>query len=338
MVAESYIIRGGVISLIVSFLLIGVAGMGLFFLLTRRVRAMAGTVREFERGNLKARVSEGSADEIGQLGRAFNDMATKVEAHMAAIQRADAMRRELVENVSHDLRSPLASMQGYLETILMKEPALGETERRRYLEIIHDNVMRLSTLVSELFELSRLETRQIEPNPEAFSLPELMQDVMMKFRPQALEKHITLRGKFPRDLPPAYGDIGMIERALSNLVDNALRYTPKGGRVQISLRRQPEAIQVRVEDNGIGIPGADLPHIFDRFYRVEKSRSRVSGGSGIGLAIAKRILEAHRQPISVHSTPGAGTVFRFSIPYASPAEKQPEIADDSTNAESVMIS
>ena len=319
MVAESYIIRNGMISLLLSFLLIGIVGMGLFFLLTRRVRAMAATVRAFERGDLKARVDAGSADEIGQLGHAFNDMAAKMEAHLAAIQRADTLRRELVENVSHDLRGPLASMQGYLETILMKGAELREAERHRYLEIIYDNVTRLGTLVSELFELSKLETRQIAPKPEPFSLAELVQDVLLKFRPMALEKHIRLRGTFPKHLPAALGDIGMIERALSNLVDNALRYTPNDGSVHLRLCPRPGAIEVNVEDNGIGIPEADLPHIFDRFYRVEKSRSRVSGGSGLGLAIAKQILDAHASPIHVDSTAGTGTRFRFRIPLCGSA-------------------
>jgi signal transduction histidine kinase len=314
MVEESYIIRNSVISLVATFLLIGIAGLIIFFLLTKRVRAMAAAVRAFEHGDYSERVPEKSADEIGQLAKAFNDMAERVEANLEAITRSDNLRRELVANVSHDLRSPLASVQGYLETVLMKDALLTRGERARFLEIIHANVLRLSTLVNELFELSRLEARQIQPQQEPFALSELVQDVIVKFQPQALERHITLSSSFPHDLPFVAGDIAMIERVLSNLIDNALRYTPRQGTVRVMLEPGDGTVTVRVADTGYGIPAEDLPHVFDRFYRVDKSRSRDSGGSGIGLAIVKRILEMHESDVVVESTSPSGTVFAFALP------------------------
>ena len=314
MVESSYIIRNSVISLVVTFVLLGVVGLIVFFVLTKRLRIMQAAVRAFERGEYGERVPESREDEIGQLGRALNDMAQRVEATLDEIQRSDKLRRELVANVSHDLRSPLASVQGYLETILLKDSQLNAEERERFLNIIHTNVVKLSTLVNELFELSRLEARQIEPKLEPISLGELVQDVVVKFQPQAKERRITLGASSPPDLAFVEADIGMIERVLSNLIENALRYTPEQGKVQVTLAAEDGYLKVRVSDTGYGIPPQDLPHVFDRFYRVDKSRSRNSGGSGIGLAIVKRILEMHESNIVVESTSPAGTVFAFRLP------------------------
>lgn len=318
MVENSYIIRNSVISLVVTFLALGVVGLIVFFLLTKRLRIMQAAVRAFERGEYGERVPESQADEIGQLGRAFNDMAQRVEANLDEIQRSDKLRRELVANVSHDLRSPLASVQGYLETILLKDPQLSAEERKRFLKIIHTNVVRLSTLVNELFELSRLEARQTEPHLEPISLGELVQDVVVKFQPQAKERRISLGASSPPVLAFVEADIGMIERVLSNLIENALRYTPEQGQVQVTLAAENGIVNVRVCDTGYGIPAQDLPHVFDRFYRVDKSRSRHSGGSGIGLAIVKRILEMHQSNIVVESSSPAGTVFAFQLPIIPP--------------------
>jgi signal transduction histidine kinase len=314
MVESSYIIRNSMISLAITFLVIGIVGLLIFFLLTKRLRTMLGVVRAFEHGDYGARLAEKPADEIGQLARAFNDMAARVESTLDEMRRSDQLRRELVANVSHDLRSPLASVQGYLETLLIKDANLPAAERRRFVEIIHNNVLRLGTLVSELFELSRLEAQQIRPALEPFALSELVQDVVVKLQPQAEERRVALSSSFPRDLPMVVADIGMIERVLTNLIDNALRYTPPQGRVEVSLAREGGQVGVRVRDTGQGIPPEELPHVFDRFYRVDKARSRESGGSGIGLAIVKHILDMHGSAIAVERSTPQGTVFAFALP------------------------
>ena len=314
MVESSYIIRNSIISLIVTFLLIGIVGLAIFFLLTKRLRTMFSVVRAFERGDYGKRLAEKPRDEIGQLSRAFNDMAAKVESTLEEMRRSDQLRRELVANVSHDLRSPLASVQGYLETLLIKDERLDAAERRRFVEIIHNNVQRLGTLVSELFELSRLEAQQIRPVREPFALSELVQDVVVKLQPQAQECGVALASALPRDLPFVWADIGMIERVLTNLIENALRYTPREGRVEVSLTRENGQVRVRVSDTGLGIPPEDVPHVFDRFYRVDKSRSRESGGAGIGLAIARHILEMHKSRVYVERSTPQGTVFAFTLP------------------------
>jgi len=236
-----------------------------------------------------------------------------VEGTLERLRQADRQRRELVANVSHDLRSPLASIQGYLETILMKDAQLPAEERRRFLEIIHTGVLRLGALVNELFELSKLEAEGARPALEPFPLSELVQDVVMKFQPQAHGQRLRLTAEYPHDLPFVRGDLGMIERVLANLIENAMRYTPQGGRVAVTLAHEGGRVRVRVADTGPGIPGEDLPHLFERFYRVDKSRARHSGGSGLGLAIARHILELHGNRIYVERTSPAGTVFVFEL-------------------------
>lgn len=316
MIKESYIIRTTAISLAVILALTGVVGLILFAFLTKRFHAMTAVVKQFEQGNFSQRIVIQSDDEIGQLAKAFNRMADTIVANMDELKRTDDLRRELVANVSHDLRSPLASMQGYLETILMKDEALQANERRRYLQIIFDNTKMLSTLVGELFELSKLDARQIQPKVEAFSIAELTQDVVMKFKPQAEKQKVNLQANLARDLPMVQADIGMIERALSNFIDNALRFTPEGGSVKVDLQNNHDKVRVVIADTGCGIPAEEIPRIFERLYRIEKSRARGPGGAGLGLAIAKRILDLHESQIHVESKINTGTAFSFDLKLA----------------------
>jgi len=322
MIKESYIIRTTAISLAMIFLLTGVVGLMLFAVLTKRFRAMATVVRQFEQGNFAQRLAVKSGDEIGQLAQAFNRMADTIVANMEELKRTDDLRRELVANVSHDLRSPLASMQGYLETILIKDEILKAEERRRYLQIIFDSSKMLGTLVSELFELSKLDAKQIQPKAEAFSMAELTQDVVMKLTPQAEKLKVNLHAALSKELPMVYADIGMIERALSNLIDNALRYTPESGTVKVDLLNHRGRVRVAVSDTGCGIPAEEIPQVFERFYRIEKSRARGSGGAGLGLAIAKRILDLHDSRIDIHSVVNAGTTFSFDLEIAGTTPAQ----------------
>ncbi len=319
MIKESYIIRTTAISLTVILLLTGVVGLILFAFLTKRFRAMTEVVKQFERGNFSQRVQIKSNDEIGQLAKSFNRMADTIAANMEELKRTDDLRRELVANVSHDLRSPLASMQGYLETILIKDETLQAGERRKYLQTIFENTKMLGTLVSELFELSKLDARQIQPKAEPFSIAELTQDVVMKFKPQAEKLRVNLQAALSKDLPMVHADIAMIERALSNLIDNALRYTPEAGTVKVDLQNHHGKVRIVISDTGCGIPVEEIPLIFERFYRIEKSRARgsgpkpLAGGAGLGLAIAKRILDLHDSTISVQSVVNVGTTFSFEL-------------------------
>ena len=232
---------------------------------------------------------------------------------MEKLKFSEQLRKELIANISHDLRSPLASIQGYLETIQMKETDLKPEERDKYLRIIYDNTAMLNQLVGELFELSKMDANQIQPQAEPFSMAELAQDVVMKFIPKAEKLNIRLQTSLEKTIPPVFADIGMIERALSNLIDNALQYTPEHGQVDVIVAAIDAQVRVTVKDTGYGIPPEEVPLVFERFYRVEKSRGRSGGGTGLGLTIARKKLELHQRTISIKSVLDQGTTFWFDL-------------------------
>lgn len=319
LVSDSAIMRTALQGLGVILLVTAGVGLLLFGGLTRRLRSMTSVVAAFEQGDFERRMDINANDEIGQLARCFNRMADTLVETMEELRQSDRMRRELVANVSHDLRSPLASVQGYLETVLMKGEALDASERERYIRTSLRNTRRLNDLVAQLFELSKLDAHDVEPQVEPFSLTELVQDVVMQFKPRAEECGIDLCADLPEQLTLVRADIALIERALSNLIDNALQYTRARDAVRIVVTNHGSAVTTRVRDTGPGIPEDDLPHIFDRFYRVEKSRNREQGGAGLGLAIAQKIMHLHDQRLEVESVVGEGTAFAFTLPAAQEA-------------------
>ena len=316
LIQDSYIFRLAGMGISISVLVTGLLGLLLFGLLAGRLSRMRNVVQSFQNGHLDHRVKPRSSDEIAQLGHAFDDMADTIVSNMDKLKQADTQRRELIANISHDLRSPLASIQGYLETVLIKDEALSPEERRTYVETGLKNTKRLNNLVNALFELSKLDAGQINPQFEKLSIAELVQDVVMQFKPQAEKRGVELTANLDGPLPMVYADIGLVERAISNLIDNAIRHTPTGGRVSIvPTNDSAEKVMVAVADSGQGIPEEDLSRIFERFYRVEKSRTpNESSGSGLGLAIAKRIFELHGSALSVQSALNKGTTFRFTLP------------------------
>jgi two-component system OmpR family sensor kinase len=232
------------------------------------------------------------------------------------LRQTDALRRELVANVSHDLRTPIASLHGYLETLLLKDGQLSRQEQQQYLEIALKHSSRLATLVAELFELAKLDAEDINLQREPLALGELVQDVILKSQLVARDAGVTLQSDIPEGLPLVLADIGMIERVLDNLIDNALRHTQSGGTVKLSLSRHPGCVELRVTDTGCGIAQADMHRIFDRFYRSERTGTDKANGAGLGLAIAKRILDLHGSVINVQSELNVGTTFSFSLPAA----------------------
>ncbi|MCA1582208.1 MAG: HAMP domain-containing histidine kinase [Acidobacteria bacterium] len=317
----SYVLKQSARAGVVALFLTTVAGLGIFRLLTRRLRNLTGTVDRFARSGLSERsldleASPGS-DEIDQLAAAFRLMADRIGAQVRELKQTDALRRELVANVSHDLRTPLAALRGYLDTLLLKEDALSPSERRDYLETAARHSESLGKLVSELFELATLDSRQTLLEMEPFSLAELVQDVVQKFRLAAEKKGVTLTAEPPGDLSFARGDIGLVERVLENLLDNALRYTPQGGEVDVRLLSENDFLSVTVADTGSGIRAEDLPRVFERFYRAPARESGTKGGAGLGLAIAHRIIDLHGGRIEAESLSGAGSRFRFWLPSAT---------------------
>jgi signal transduction histidine kinase len=325
MIRSSYYVRAGVVSFALAVLSTLVLGLAAFFLLTRRLRSLAEAVRGFERGELARRADGRRQDELGSLARAFNDMAATIAADVEKLRLAERMRSELIGNVSHDLRSPLASLQGYLETALLKDAELDPRERRRYLEVSLRSAESLRRLVEELFDLVKLETRQVQPRLESFSVAELAQDVVLKLSPLAEKAGVSISVQQQEETPPVDGDIAMIERVLTNLVENAVRFTPAGGSVRVGLSAGPGSsagpgpsprgreVGVSVADTGRGIDPEDLPRIFERFYRADASRDRATEGAGLGLTIARQIVEMHGGTLEVHSRPGQGAVFSFRL-------------------------
>jgi two-component system OmpR family sensor kinase len=321
----SYILRLSAWMMGASLFFALAAGLILFALLTGRLRRLARAVAAYKGGDalklsslaVKDGLNEG--DEIDRLATTFQNMAERIQEQVERLRRSEALRSELIANVSHDLRTPLSTLQGYIETLLLKEGSLGREERKKYLETAVRHCERLTKLVSELLELAKLESDEIGLHPEPFNLSELVQDVIQKFHLRARDRGIQLVPPENRDLPLVRGDIGLIERVLENLIENAIHYTPKGGMVGLELARERDDISVRVRDTGSGIPEKELPHIFNRFYKLDKSRKQEAGHSGLGLAIARKILELHERTIEVNSVLRAGTTFTFHLPVHQPA-------------------
>ncbi len=300
-IRNSWILQQSVMLAIAALLFALAAGLVLFGAMTRRLRNLASAVESS--GEVRLPVN-GSGDEVDRLAHAF-------ERQVQMLKEVDLHRRELVANVSHDLRTPLASLQGYIQTLLLKEGQLTPDEQRRFLEIASKHSERLGKLVDELFELAKLDSKMTPLQIEPFSMAELVQDVVQKFQLRAEQARVSVTAQLEPALPLVKGDIALMERVLENLIENAIRYTPEGGSVTVSLMPQQEKLSVRVTDTGCGISEESLPYIFDRFWQGEESTPR--GGAGLGLAIAKRILELHGASLVAQSRKNAGTTFSFAV-------------------------
>jgi len=325
-VLGSYILRLGVRSMTITLIAAALFSLLALGLITKNMGKIVNVVRRFKEGDLNARIKLKTKGELREFSDSFNEMADTIVKNIEEIKTMDNLRRELVANVSHDLRTPLATIQGYIETILIKADSLSEEERKKYMHTIFISTERLKNLVAELFELSKLEARETKPKPEPFSMAELVQDIQQKNTIIAQKKEIELSVDFPYDLPMVYADIGMMEKVIQNLLDNAIKFTSENGKVQIKLSQQKEEILVEIQDTGQGISKDELPHIFDRYQRNQRSAQKVNEGLGLGLAIVKRIMEVHNLEIDVQSVQNKGTVFSFKIPvYKSGTKLKKEV-------------
>ena len=317
-IGSSYV---GKVSLIAAVIIVGITaavGLLVFGLLTRRLKNLSVEMRQVSSSGFERRpefvVSSSGGDEIDQLARSFATMSERIKDQFTQLKENDRLRRELVSNISHDLRTPLSAMQGYVETLIIKGESLPAEERDRYLRIARRHTVRLGTLIGDLFELSKLDSASVTPHLEAFSLAELVQDTALEFQLDSERKNIDFQIDVSSSVALTVGDIGLIQRVMENLVRNAIRFTPQGGEITISIAERPEAIAVAVSDTGPGIPQKELPRIFDRFYRAVNGEEARSDSSGLGLAIVKRILDLHNTRISVESKVNAGTTFEFELP------------------------
>ena len=331
-IRDSYVQRlsaGALLAIVLGAFLIGLL---VFWLFTRRLSLLTTSVRAFtdsgfgenmqglEPGKIlpgmdyRTSQSDNNADEIGQLEFAFSSMANKLYEQFENLKKTDQLRRELVSNVSHDLRTPLASMHGYVETLLIKNDELSPEKRREYLEIARKHTQRLGDLIGDLFELSKLDSASIHPTLETFSLAELLHDTVHEFGLEAEKRDVSLTIESTDDPSIVYADIGLMQRVLENLIRNALKFTPAGGEINIRLDKKPGAVAVAIEDTGCGIAEEDLEHVFDRFYRAENTTQESTNNAGLGLAIVRKILDLHGSRITVSSQLDRGTCFEFDLP------------------------
>lgn len=287
-----------------------VAAVVISLVVSRRIvnpiRAVVNVSQRIASGHYDEQIAVHSSDELGELTHQFNRMA-------AALAQTETMRRQLIGDISHELKTPLASIKGYMEGL--QDGVIAATPET--FQLIHREASRLQRLVQDLQELSRAEAGQIDIHPKACSPAELIRTAIARLQPQFHDKGITLQNSTPDFLPPVYADDDRVGQVLLNLLGNALQFTPSGGTVTLSAAQRAQMIQFSIQDTGIGLAPEDTQHIFQRFYRADKSRSRKSGGSGIGLTVALHLIEAQGGQLWVESLGlNRGSTFHFTLPLA----------------------
>jgi len=321
----SYILRLSMILVGGGLIFALMAGFLFFHQLTRRLRLLAAGMEDFRSSAFTRRPQPLSGaglaggDEIDRLGGVFALMADRITEQISELRRADETRRELVTNVSHDLRTPLASLKGYQETLAMKESTLSPEERRDYLSTALQNTEELERRIDGLLELARLDSPDLRINPEDFPLDELAEALIQKFRIAAERGNIAIEARYPEGLPFVHADMELIRRVLENLIENALRCSARGDRVTVGLQPRDAQVEVRVSDTGAGIPAEDQSLIFEPHFKGEGAGKGRGGRAGLGLAISHKIVALHGSTIHVESTPGEGASFFFTLPVAGNA-------------------
>jgi signal transduction histidine kinase len=274
--------------------------------ITRPLGHMAEVAGRISAGDFRQRVSYEAGDEIGRFATAFNDMAGQ-------LQKTEEIRRELLGTISHEIRTPLATIEGYMQGLM---DGVVAAEPETY-ELVRREAARLGRLVTDVERLSRLEAGAEAIEPRRLAVGEAVEGVVAPLRPRFVHAGLSLSLRCADPCPTMWADPDKFAQILGNLLSNALRFTPPGGAVGVDVQAKDSMVAFAVEDDGAGIPATDLPHVFERFYRVDKSRSSSSGGSGIGLAVAKALAEQMGGSIKVESLPGSYTRFTFFLPQAS---------------------
>ncbi|MEW8373075.1 MAG: HAMP domain-containing sensor histidine kinase [Candidatus Thiodiazotropha sp.] len=318
-VEESYVLRYSASAVAVSLGFGLLTGLLLFHWLTRRVQRLSQVMSTFQQSDFthhepfaKAKKEPGG-DEVDRLGAAFDEMAARIIDQWGQLKEQDRLRRELVAQVSHDLRTPLAALHGYLETVNMKGEELNEERRDEYLAIALNQSERLKGMVEELFELAQLEARDTQPVCEPMPLAELVQDVFHKFQLRAHESGISLGWRVSGHQPYVNADFALTERVLDNLIVNALDHVEKDGTVSLMISEREREAVVSITDSGGGISEDDLPHIFEPFYK-KRQAGKDGNHAGLGLAIARRMVELQGGTIIATNSESGGACFSFTLP------------------------
>jgi signal transduction histidine kinase len=295
--------------LLAAMLAAGVVAIALTLALSRRilrpVEALTEAARRMETGDISQRVAVQTKDEIGELARAFNSMAD-------GLARLEQLRRNMVTDIAHELRTPLSNIRGYLEAL--RDGVTQPTPE--VLGSLHEESMLLTRLVDDLQELALAEAGQLKLIAESVALAPVVSQVVSAMQPRAANRGLTIQVDLPDDLPLVHADSGRTAQVLQNLVNNAMAYTEPGGQIAVLARAAGSEVDVSVRDTGLGIAPEDLSHVFDRFYRVDKSRTRATGGAGLGLTIVKQLVEAQGGRVWAESTPSVGSTFHFTLPIA----------------------
>lgn len=293
------------------------SGAGAFFLalgftyvfskqLSNPLIQMEKATRKIAKGDLNIRIEHPTKDEIGSLAQAINDLAFDLEKYRNS-------QREFFANISHELRTPMTYLEGYAK-IIKDKLYQTEEEKEQYLNIIYEETIRLTRIVDDLFDLSKMEEGKISLTLEWVDVVEVMERAIYKTIWKAKEKGLELAYHYQEKIPLVYCDGHRMEQIFLNLIDNAIRYTEQG-MISIDMDQKGGDLKIRIEDTGIGIPESELPYVFDRFFRVEKSRSRQHGGSGLGLAIVKNLVEIQKGSIEIASNAGKGTCIELTFPF-----------------------
>jgi signal transduction histidine kinase len=297
------------ITLIFTFLI----GLLIIRVITNNYAKILTVMQQFRQGDLNARVEFKSMGDERQLGEMFNEMADILTINIDKLKQVENLRRELIANVSHDLRTPIAIIRGYIETLQMKEETITVEERKLYINTVRESAEKLERLVNELFELSKLEANQVLAKKEPFIISELVSDISNKYQLIAETKNISINTVLSKELPPVFADVSLIERVMQNLIDNALKFTPNGGKIEIkTIKSTDNNIEISVTDNGIGIPENDREQIFARYYKANNFTD-LKNSTGLGLAIAKKILDLHQSTLDLVSVENAGSSFIFKL-------------------------
>jgi len=299
------------IALLISF----IVGLLVFYPVTKRLRHLSKQLEDFRESDFTANQSfltSEASDELSQLEQNIAAMSLQISQQLEQLAAQDTQRRDLFASLSHDLRTPLATLHGYLETLQIKADDLSAEQREAYTTRAIQFSNRLKTLVDELFEMAKLDTLDVAANMEPFSLPELVQDVLQQFQLPAQKAGLTLHVEGDTELPFVAGDIGLMQRVFENLLGNALCHVYQGDEITIVLRNLGDRVQVDVRDTGCGIAAEHLQQIFEPLYQINNAH-RGGEHAGLGLAIVQRIVALHQSQITVSSALGDGTTFTFSL-------------------------
>jgi len=308
MLENSFIMKLATKSMLITLVATVIIGLLLIWFLTKNLNKIIVSVNDFKNGNLEARINLETKGELSVLANNIDEMSDKVVEAINERKGIENLKKELIANVSHDLRTPLTSIQGYAETLVLLDDKLSKEDKLKYTNFILSSTEKVKKLVDDLFEISKLESNNVKTQLEVFSIEEMISDIVSKYELIAKSNDVKLHFECSADNSNVNADIALINRVMQNLIDNAIKHTPSEGEIKVLISSIKNGVNVVVKDTGVGIPENELPYIFDRYRK-----GNLAGSTGLGLAIVKKILELHSSNIMVSSVFKKGTEFSFRL-------------------------